>query len=320
MATTTRVCAGGLAIPRELSGWFMPFFNKPPWLLEENSFFLCFYWYFHASVWPGLRLGAPYNLAYARQQATPPPECTMALYPNEEVKKILTAKHPYYEFGSKYSMSGIFADFSDHTAYAATLTRIQNGETLPDNFAMPGIMTISSGSKRPYDIFGNLIISERLAEVVHSHGGPRVKLFPIHQVDDPKAKFKVGMKFYLWQPPVISCLSFEYGDEMPTSEEWRKQTKKFNNSLGWDKPIPTTNKPVTRITLELDKLEGAPLFIPKEYNDRIFASRDFVSACKKAKIWGINCSYSAHECLEGVRRVMNENNGISIWGYERRLC
>jgi len=210
-------------------------------------------------------------------------------------------------------------------------TQMERGERLPDGFHYESDVYMGSPKEKTYDIcglIGEQLVSEKLANIIRQHGGPEVRLFPLRPKPFPEElkknpafrhiKHPVTQPYYLLEPPVISCVNYEYGDALPTTERWREQQRKLDKHAPGHHPSPETNKPIVHMWINLEKIRHLPLFIPAELPNCLFASARFIEACKDAKLHGIDLSYSMHESMELTRRVQNESLGIEGLLYEWR--
>lgn len=243
-------------------------------------------------------------------------------------RSILQDPNAYYEFGAKTSMAQVLYDVSDRDAYDRIKAQMRRGERLPDDFVFPGEIYIGSPKEKAYDM-ADRFVSESLAAVIRKFGGPDVRLFPLNIKPYPKSglhartasllKFPLSQPYYLLEVPVVSCLHYQYGEEMPTYEGWRQAEIEFHKVNPETYPNFYKAEPILAIWANLEKVKHLPLFSPAEYPYIIFASTVFIAMCKKAGIWGINHRYSLNESLELTRKIKNRNIGLPHLLYQLRV-
>ncbi len=193
------------------------------------------------------------------------------------------AKSAFYVFAKKLNCAGLQPDFSRIKNIQQVNDYNFKKQRLPEDFRFDGPLLL--GSPKPpdksYDICGDDMVSEKLANVLREVVGDGMRLFPYDVQPNPKAKYPLTGNYYYLDIPYVDCLRYEYGPEEPTWEWARRDYERLG------KPFPPTCRPVINITVDVEATGGLQLFQPVDMLSGAMMTHKLWKACKVAKIIGM---------------------------------
>ncbi len=218
-------------------------------------------------------------------------------------------KSPYYCYQSRPSMAGLNFRFEADSKFHDIWTKIEESAPFPDGYECHEPVFIGSPKPKFYDMWNDLVVSERLAEVLDREAGNKIRLFPIHYTPDPQTKFPAtGKYFFLWVPK-IDCLEYVYGDPLPVSDYFRKKEIKEGRTP------PETERPILRIDLKVDIVADYPMFRFKSKTvEKCLMTEKIMKACKAEKFYGLHFS-PYQDNLEHTRMFLNSRKGLDYLFY-----
>lgn len=241
------------------------------------------------------------------------------------MSKLVTSTH--YRFRDKLTSTGLFMD--ENWPYKRFHHFISQGEPLPEGEKLDSPLRLFSCRAKAYDLYQDWVVSEKIAAVLREHAGSHINLWPIN-IDNnlekleanypppPRHRIPLTQPYYFLQVPVVACCQYTYGEAMPTNDRWRESTARLNKGMAekglgpeYQRPLTETAIPITSITLDQERIKDLPIFrtSPSDGGD-VFCTDKVMLALKKAKVLGMYIQ--PHEyCLEGWRKVKNQNKGIA---------
>jgi hypothetical protein len=218
-------------------------------------------------------------------------------------------KSPYYSYHDRHGMAGLRIRFEDDSKFHDVWTKVKETYDFPTGYECHEPVFIGSPKPRFYDMWNDLIVSERLAEVLDREAGNKIRLIPIHYTPDPKSKFPATDKYYFLWVPKIDCLDYVYGDPLPVSDYFRKKEMKEGRTP------PETVKPILRIDLKMDVVSEYPMFrLKAETVERCLMTEKIMKACKAEKFYGLHFS-PYQDNLEHTRMFLNSRKGLDYLFY-----
>lgn len=216
---------------------------------------------------------------------------------------------PYYAYHDRHGMAGLRIRFEDDSKFHDVWTKVKEAYHFPTGYECHEPVFIGSPKPRFYDMWNDLIVSERLAEVLDREAGNKIRLIPIHYTSDPKSKFPATDKYYFLWVPKIDCLDYVYGDPLPVSDYFRKKEIKEGRTP------PETVKPILRIDFKMDVIAERPLFrLEKTPRQMCFMTQKIMKVCKAEKFYGMHFTPNK-ENLEEIRFYQNCDNGLDYLWY-----
>ena len=218
-------------------------------------------------------------------------------------------KSPYYCYRARPSMAGLRFRFDSESKFHDVSVSVGNSLDFPEGYECHEPVFLGSPKPKFYDMCSDIIVSERLADVLAQEAGNKIRLMPIHYTPDPKSKFPAtGKYFFLWVPK-IDCLEYVYGDPMPVSDYFRKKEIKAGRTP------PETERPLLQLNLNMEAVAEHPLFRPAEIIFTMsFMTEKIMKSCKAEKFHGLHF-LPYKEDLELSRKTINSNKGLEYLWY-----
>jgi|GEM_PF-679987 len=213
-------------------------------------------------------------------------------------------KSPYYTFHDCLTMAGLHFRLEPSSKFNEIRTDVRNSKPFPEGYECREPVFISSPKPRFYEVHNDIIVCQRVADLLEKECGNTIRLMPIHYTPDPQGKYPATDKYYFLWTPMLDCLEFMYGDPLPIAPALREHEKKRGIVL------PEMETPLLNIKLKMDVVRDYPMFRVGGVNSHpVYISEKLMKRCKAEKIYRMR--YTPYrENLELSREIINGNKKL----------
>jgi len=222
-------------------------------------------------------------------------------------------KSPYYVFHDCLTMTGLHFRFEPPSNFNNICMDVARSKPFPEGYECREPVFISSPKPRFYEVHNDIIVCQRVADLLEKECGNTIRLMPIHYTPDPQGKYPATDKYYFLWTPMLDCLEYTYGDPLPVYPTFRAEEIKRGRTP------PETERPLLRIDLKKDVVADYPMFrAGGNHANPVFISEKLMKLCKAEKIYRMSYTPSK-ERLELIRKIENETKGLTYLLYDLSL-
>jgi len=218
-------------------------------------------------------------------------------------------KSPYYAFFSYISTAGLHFRFDPPATFNEICIDVRESKPFPEGYECREPVFISSPKPRFYEVNNDIIVCQRVADLLEKECGNTIRLMPIHYTPDPQGKYPATDKYYFLWTPMLDCLELVYGDPLPTSKFRQEDAARYGEIM------PETERPLLDIRLKTDMVADYPMFRIGGVAARpVLITHQLMKICKSAKIYRIDYTPYRKE-FELIRRTINSSKGLNYLLY-----
>ena len=206
-------------------------------------------------------------------------------------------------------MAALSFRFEPPSNFNDICSAVRHSRPFPEGYECREPVFISSPKPRFYEVQTDIIVCQRVADLLEKECGNTIRLMPIHYTPDPQGKYPATDKYYFLWTPTLDCLELVYGDPLPTSK-FRQE-----NAARHGEVMPETERPLLDIRLKTDVIADYPMFRLNDTVSRcVLITERLMKTCKAAKIYRM--SYKPYrEFFEGCRQSYNSYKGLNYLLY-----